>query len=244
MKDLRMESWTGPDCFNTVISRVLLFQHGDVIWRPFIYFYFHFGGSIYIRRTGNSIQHVSIAKVSLCDFFLSSHIIWEFTRYGQREKTELLILSFYSMLVGNGKALRLYSDTHAALPPLARAVNSHSPVLLHSEGRKTGNSSFTAARIGGKPDFPAFLRSEERKAGNCRFTAVPIGGKVGFPDFLPSERRKTGNCGFTAALIGGKLDFPVVLRSLAIAPLPPFSSAVKSIFQLSSALRGGKLEIA
>ena len=156
---------------------------------------------------------MSIAKVSLCDFFLSIQIIWEFTRYGLQEKTELLILSFYSMLVGNGKVLRLYSDTHAALPLLARAVNSHSPVLLHSEGRKTGNSSFTAARIGGKPDFPAFLRSEGRKAGNCRFTAVRIGGKVGFRDFLLSEGRRTGNCSFTAALIGGNLDFPVFLRS-------------------------------
>ncbi|KAJ8634041.1 hypothetical protein MRB53_027377 [Persea americana] len=125
------------------------------------------------------------------------------------------------MLVGNGKVLRLYSDTHAALPLLARAVNSHSPVFLRSEGRKTGNSSFTAALIGGKLDFPAFVRSGGRKTGNCRFTAVPIGGKVGFPDFLLSK--------------GGKLE---------IVALPLLSSAVICIFQFSSARRGGKLAIA
>ena len=131
----------------------------------------------------------------------------EFTRYGQREKTELLILSFYSMLVGNGKVLRLYSDTHAALPLLARAVNSNSPVFLRSEGRKTGNSSFTAALIGGKLDFPAFLRSEGRKTGNCTFTAVLIGGKVDFPAFLRPERRKTGDCINAAGTYGGDLTF-------------------------------------
>ena len=161
---------------------------------------------IFLLSFRGQYQHVSIAKVSFCDFFLSSHIIWEFTRYGQREKTELLILSFYSMLVGNGKALRLYSDTHAALPPLARAVNSHSPVLLHSEGRKNGNSSFTAARIGGKPDFPAFLRSEGRKAGSCSFTAASIGGKIHFPVFLLSERRKTGNFKYAPGTYGGNLS--------------------------------------
>jgi len=55
-------------------------------------------------------------------FFLSIHIIWEFTRYGLHEKTELLILSFYFMLIGNGKVLRLYLDTHAALPLLASRI--------------------------------------------------------------------------------------------------------------------------
>ncbi|XXG82027.1 hypothetical protein AAC387_Pa10g0050 [Persea americana] len=92
------------------------------------------------------------------------------------------------MLIGNGKALRLYSDTRAALPPLAWEVDPHFPVFPHY------------------------------------------------------ERRKTGSCSFTAALIGGKMDFPV-FRKLAIAALPPLPSAVKSIFQLSSALIGGKLEI-
>ena len=37
---------------------------------------------------------------------------------GSKKKTELLILSSYFMLIGNGKVLRLYSDIHAALPPL------------------------------------------------------------------------------------------------------------------------------
>ena len=50
-----------------------------------------------------------------------------------------------------------------------------------------------------------------------------------FPVFLHYEKRKAGSCSFTAALI---------------AALPPLASAVKSIFWFSSALRGGKLEIA
>ena len=66
---------------------------------------FYLWGSIYIQKPSNSIQHVSIAKVSLCDFFHRGHIIWEFARYGLQEKTELLILLFYSMLVANGKVL-------------------------------------------------------------------------------------------------------------------------------------------
>ena len=118
---------------------------------------------------------MSIANVSLSDFFLSIHNISEFTRYGLREKTELLILSFYFMLVGNGKFLRLQSDSHAALALHARAVNSHFPVFLHYERRKTGNCSFTAALTGGKLDFPVFLRSERRKTGNCIFAAGTCG---------------------------------------------------------------------
>ena len=117
--------------------------------------------------------------------------------------------------------MRLYSDTHAALPPLAWAANSHFPAFLHYERRKTGRCSFTAALIGGKMDFPAFLRSERRKTGSCRFTPLSSAVKSTFQ--------------FSSAQRGGKL---------AIAALPPLSSAVKSIFQFSSALRGGKLEIA
>jgi len=90
-----------------------------------------------------------------------------------------------------------------------------------SERRETGNCSITAAPIGGKVDFPVFLRSERRKAGNYSFTAALIGGKPDFPVFLRSERRKTRNSSFTASPIGGKVDF-----------------------QFSSALTGGKLEIA
>ena len=166
-----------------------------------------------IRKPRNSIQHVWIAKVSLCYSFLSIHIIWEPTRYGLEEKTELLILSLYFMSNWNGKVLRFYSDTRASLPLLARALNSHFKVFLRSGRRKTGNCSFTAAPIGGKLDFPVFLRSEGRKSGNCSFTASFIGGKLDFPVFLRSERRKTGICSFTAAPIGGKVDFPVFLRS-------------------------------
>ncbi|XXG76363.1 hypothetical protein AAC387_Pa08g0728 [Persea americana] len=143
--------------------------------------------------------------------------MWEFTRYRLQEKTERLILSFYFMLIGNGKVLRLYPDTHAALPPLAEAVKSHFPVFLHCERRKAGSCSFTAALIGGKMDFPAFLRSERRKIGNCSITAAPIGGKVDFSFFLHSERRKTGNCIYAAGACGGNLSirffilFPLLL---------------------------------
>ena len=109
-------------------------------------------------------------------FFLSIHIMWEFTRYGLQEKTELLILSFYFTSIGNGKVLRLYSDSHAVLPQLAWAVNSHFPVFLRSERRKTGICSFTAALIRGKLDFPSFLRSEGRKAGNSIYEKGTYGG--------------------------------------------------------------------
>ena len=139
-------------------------------------------------------------------FFLSIHIMWEFTRYGLQEKTELLILSFYFTSIGNGKVLRLYSDSHAVLPQLAWAVNSHFPVFLRSERRKTGICSFTAALIRGKLDFPAFLRSEGRKTGIRSFTAVLIGGNVDFPVFLRSERRKAGNSRYAKGTYGGYLS--------------------------------------
>ena len=174
-----------------------------------------------IRKPRNSIQHVWIAKVSLCYSFLSIHIIWEPTRYGLEEKTEILILSLYFMSNWNGKVLRFYSDTRASLPLLARALNSHFKVFLRSGRRKTGNCSFTAAPIGGKLDFPVFLSSKGRKSGNCSFTASFNGGNWTFQ--------------FSSALRGGKLEF---------AALPPLPSAEKSIFRFSSALSGGKLEIA
>ena len=120
---------------------------------------------------------------------------------------ELLILSIYSMLIGNGMVLRLYSDTHASLPLLAWAVNSHFSVFLHYERRKTGNGGFTATIIGGKLDFSVFLRSERRKTGNYSFTATPNGGKVDFLVFHYSERRKTGNCIYAAGTGGGNLSF-------------------------------------
>jgi len=54
--------------------------------------------------------------------------------------------------------------------------------------------------------FPDFLHSERRKAGSCSFTAALIGGKVDFPVFLRSERRKTGNCRNIAGAYGGNLS--------------------------------------
>ncbi|XXG76367.1 hypothetical protein AAC387_Pa08g0732 [Persea americana] len=110
------------------------------------------------------------------------------------------------MLFGNGKVLRLYSDTHAALPPLSYAVKSHFPSFLHCERRKTGCCGFNAAVFGGKLDFPAFLHSERRKAGNSCLTATPLSGKVDFLVFLHSERRKTGNCIYVAGACSGNLS--------------------------------------
>ena len=117
-----------------------------------------------------------LPKSACVIFLLSIRIIWEFTRYGLQEKMELSILSFCFMLIGNGKVLRLYSDTLAALPPLAWAVNSHFPVFLLYERRKADNCSFTATSIGGKVDFLVFLRSEGRKNGNCGYPTGTYGG--------------------------------------------------------------------
>ena len=126
---------------------------------------------------------------------------------GNKKKAELLILSFYFILIGNGKVLRRWLDTHAALPLPAWAANLHFPGFPHSERRKAGSCSFTAALIGGNPAFPGFLRSERRKSGNCSLTAALIGGKPAFPGFLRSERRKSGNFRLTAVIIGGKPAF-------------------------------------
>ena len=51
-------------------------------------------GQCSIQRPRDSILHGSVAKVSLCDFLPPIRFIWELTRYGLQEKTELLILSF------------------------------------------------------------------------------------------------------------------------------------------------------
>ena len=141
------------------------------------------------KRIYTKAQKLNSACVNrqsrLCDSFLSIHTVWEFSRYGLQEKTKTLILSFYFMLIGNGKALRLYSDTRAALPPLAWEVDPHFPVFLHYERRKTGSCSFTAALIGGKLDFPVFLRSERRKTGNCSFGCGSMRQKSFNPIFYP-----------------------------------------------------------
>ena len=152
----------------------------------YVYLNFYFWRIIYIQKPRNSVQHVSIAKVSFCDFFslhpyhMGVHQIWATRKDG----TIGTFILFHVNWKRKG---------------LATAFG-------HSR-------SFTAALIGGKLDFPVFLRSERRKTGNCSFTAALIGGKLDFPVFLRSERRKTGNSSFTAATIGGKGDFPVFLLS-------------------------------
>ena len=152
---------------------------------------------------------------------------------GYEKKQSYWFFHFYSMSIGDGKVLRLYSDSHAVLPQLAWAVNSHFPVFLRSERRKTGNCSFTVALIRGELDFPVFLRFERRKTGNCSFTAALIRGELDFPVFLRFERRKTCNCSFTAALIGGKLDFPVFL---------PFERRKTGICSFTAVPIGGKVD--
>ena len=133
----------------------------------YVYLNFYFWRIIYIQKPRNSVQHVSIAKVSFCDFFslhpyhMGVHQIWATRKDG----TIGSFILFYVNWKRKG---------------LATAFG-------HSR-------SFTAALIGGKLDFPVFLRSERRKTGNCSFTAAPIGGKVDFPVFLLSEGRKTANC--------------------------------------------------
>ena len=117
--------------------------------------------------------------------------------------------------------MRVSFDTHTALPLLAWELNSHFPIFLHSEKRKSGDYSFTAARIGGKTDFPVFLIPERRKAGSCTFTAVPIGGKTNFPVFLRSE--------------GGKLEISDTLR-VHMAGI--FQTAFLSVFPIFCLLVG------
>ena len=131
-------------------------------------------------------------------FFLSIHIMWEFTRYGLQEKTELLILSFYFTSIGNGKVLRLYSDSHAVLPQLAWAVNSHFPVFNRSERRKTGICSFTSALIRGKLDF--------------QLSSAPRGGKQEFAALPPFSSAVMSILEFSSAPRGGKLEIADMQR--------------------------------
>ena len=108
--------------------------------------------------------------------------------------------------------MRVSFDTHTVLPLLAWELNSHFPIFLHSEKRKSGDYSFTASRIGGKIDFPVFLIPERRKAGSCTFIAVPVRGKTNFPVFLRSERRTTGNFRYASGTYGGNLSNRFFIR--------------------------------
>ena len=175
-----------------------------------MYLYSYFWGSIYVHKPRNSIQKVSLAKVSLCDFSLSIQIKWEFTGYGLQENTELSILSFHFTLTGRGEVLRPSWCTHAALPLPATAADSHFPVFLHSERRKSGNCSFTAALIGGKAAFPVFLLSERRKSGNGSFTAVPIGGKAAISSLPPLWEEENLKCRIRCGCIWRKSFNPIL----------------------------------
>ena len=236
MKDSRMELQTEANCINRVISRILLFHYGDVIWWPFIYFFFYFRGRIYAQKPRNSIQHVPVHRVSLCDFFFSPfisyggvHWISAATKNGTFDSLILFYVSrnwkglatsfghsrsFTAALIAGITAFSgfppLWEEENWQLPPYRRSHRRYQlqfPAFPRFERRQTGSCSFTASLIGGKVDFPAFLLSQRRKTGNCSFTAALIGGKVDFPVFLLCERRKTGNCSFTASPIGGKVDF-------------------------------------
>ena len=97
-----------------------------------------------------------------------SQLVWFFSLHSYHagvhsisatRKTELLILSFYFMSIGNGKA--------------AATSFGHS-------------RSFTAACMGGKLAFSSFPPlAERRKSGSCSFTAALTGGKTAFSSFPP-----------------------------------------------------------
>ena len=102
--------------------------------------------------------------------------MWEFTRYGLREKTELLILSFLFYVNWRWKgpaALFGQSRCFTAACMGGKLAFSSFPPL---RGEETGIRSFTAVLIGGNVDFPVFLRSERRKAGNSRYAKGTYGG--------------------------------------------------------------------
>ena len=115
-------------------------------------------------------------------FFLSTHIMWEFTRYGLQEKTERLILSFDLMLIGNGKVLRLYSDTHAALPPLSSAVNW---IFQFSSAPRGGNLAIAAL-----PPLPSAVKSI------FQFSSAPRGGKLEIAFMLRAHVAEIFQSGF------------------------------------------------
>ena len=166
----------------------------------------------------------------------------------------------------------------------ARAWCQSQPVWsfpLHSY--HMGVHSISATRKNGSIDsFILFYVNWKWKGlaasfGHWRgFTAACMGGKLAFPSIPPlweeenrqlhlyrrSHRRQSCIFQLSSAPRGGKLAVAALppLSSavktifqfsssptggkLAISALPPLSSAVKSIFQFSSALRGGKMEIA
>ena len=143
-------------------------------------------GAVYIFESVETQFNTCHLPKSSCVIFLSPFKSnGSSPDMGNKKKAELLILSFYFILIGNGKVLRGSLDTHAALPLPAWAANLHFPGFPHSERRKAGSCSFTAALIGGNPAFPGFLRSERRKSGNFRLTAVIIGGKPASSSFPP-----------------------------------------------------------
>ena len=82
-----------------------LFRYGDAIWWPIIYFSFYFWGSIFASKASKfkfSISRLTeSARVIVFSPFISCGCSLDI---GNMEKTELLILSFHFMSIGNGKA--------------------------------------------------------------------------------------------------------------------------------------------
>ena len=124
--------------------------------------------------------------------------MWEFTRYGLQEKTELLILSFYFTSIGNGKVLRLYSDSHAVLPQLAWAVNLHFPV--------------SSAPRGGKLEFAALPPLSSAVNLIFQFSSAPRGGKLEFAALPPFSSAVMSIFQFSSAPRGGKLEIADMQR--------------------------------
>ena len=116
------------------------------------------------------------------------------------------------MLIGNGKVLRLYSDTHAALPLLAWAVNSYFPDFLHSKRRKTGNCSFTAVLAGGKPAVAALPPFSPAVKWAFQISSTPRGGKLAVAALPPLSSAVKSIFQFSSALRGGKLEIAEILQ--------------------------------
>ena len=70
MNDFGMELYAGGDCFNRVLSRILLFYYGEVIRCPFVYFYF-FSGAVYIFESVEIQFNRCHLPKSSCVIFLS-----------------------------------------------------------------------------------------------------------------------------------------------------------------------------
>ena len=147
MKDSRAELQTEANRINRVISRILLFHYGDVIWWPFIYFFFYFWGSISTQKPRNSIQHVSVDRVSLCDFFLSIHIIrWCSLDTGYKKKWSYW---FFHFIICPLEMERPCDFIRTLTQLYRRSHRRYNCVFRFSTALRGGKPAAAAALIGG-----------------------------------------------------------------------------------------------